>query len=117
MENNSIEKKEVSKWNWGAFMMPVVWGFGNRSYLPLLTLIPVFGFIWMFVCGANANKWAWNNNEYRDIQEFKKVQETWNRAGFVIIALYAISIITIIIFFGTFVAMYEYVQSNPPLTY
>lgn len=118
MENEyNVDKRDVSKWNWGAFMMPVIWGFGNKSYLPLLTLIPVFGFIWVFIVGAKANQWAWQNNQYRDVEEFTRVQETWNRAGFVIILLYIIAFILFFVFFGSIAATYQYFQSSQQLTY
>lgn len=80
---------EIKHWNWGAFMFNILWGIGNKAYLPLLTLIPFFGFIWAFVCGAKGNEWAWKAGEYKSAEEFNMVQSTWNRAGLVyfIIAL------------------------------
>ncbi|MDR2611233.1 MAG: hypothetical protein LBC58_07230 [Clostridiales Family XIII bacterium] len=74
---------EVRKWNWGAFYFGWVWGVGNKAYLGLLTLIPCFGFIWMFVCGALGNQWAWKSGEFKDVEQFMAVQRTWNRAGLI----------------------------------
>lgn len=75
--------KEIKKWNWGAFMFNALWGIGNKTYLPLLCFIPGWNVIWMFVCGAKGNEWAWRDGDYQDVETFKKVQETWNRSGFV----------------------------------
>lgn len=36
-------------------MMNIMWGIGNKSYLTLLCLIPLFNIIWIFVCGAKGN--------------------------------------------------------------
>lgn len=94
---------EVNKWNWGAFMFPLFWGIGNKSYLALLTLIPYIGFIMNFICGALGNKWAYNNTSmyYDSPEEFAKAQQSWNRAGFIFfiisITLAAIAIIFSII--------------------
>lgn len=76
---------EINKWNWGAFMFNWMWGVGNKTYLPLLSLIPVFGFFWNFVVGFKGNAWAWEegNYELKDLDTFKKIQATWNLAGLV----------------------------------
>lgn len=93
--------QEIKHWNWGAFMFNIYWGIGNKSYLPLLCLIPIFNIVWIFVCGAKGNQWAWQNNDYKDTETFQAVQSTWNRAGFVsfIIA------IAIIVFYILLVAV------------
>ena len=87
MDNNmqfetQDDLKRVQGWNWGAFMHSIIWGFGNKSYLPLICLIPFVNFIWVFVCGFKGNEWAWNKTD-KDIETFLAIQETWNRAGFV----------------------------------
>lgn len=90
---------EVKGWNWGAFMYNIVWGIGNKSYLPLLCLIPLFNIVWIFVCGAKGNEWAWQNNDYKDVDTFLAVQKTWNRAGlFSFIITMAILALYILIF-------------------
>ncbi|WP_155286493.1 ribonuclease G [Lacticaseibacillus zhaodongensis] len=73
----------VKGWNWGAFMFNWIWGVGNKTYLPLLCLIPLFNIIWVFVCGAKGNEWAWKSGDYRDVATFTAVQKTWSRAGLV----------------------------------
>ena len=35
-ENGKNVPQEVKGWNWGAFMFNVMWGIGNKTYLPLL---------------------------------------------------------------------------------
>lgn len=90
----------IKKWNWGAFMFSMFWGIGNSAYLSLLVLVPCLNVIWVFVCGAKGNEWAWKSGEFKDVEQFMAVQRTWNKAGFVyfiitmiVVVLYIISII------------------------
>jgi hypothetical protein len=74
-----------TKWNWGGFMNWFQFGIGNRAYMVLLALIPLLGLVWVFIAGAQGERWALENpkNDYRDEREFRNVMDTWNRAGFV----------------------------------
>lgn len=72
------------KFNWGAFVFTVAWGIGNNCYLCLLALIPGLNIIMSFIAGFMGNRWAMENNTYRDMEEFSKIQQTWNRAGFIL---------------------------------
>lgn len=92
----NVFPQELKTWNWGAFMFNILWGIGNKSYLPLLCFIPIFNIIWIFVCGAKGNEWAWKNGNYSSVDEFKKVQATWNRAGF---ASFILSIVVVVFYF------------------
>ena len=93
---NKAVPQEIKRWNWGAFVFNIIWGFGNKYYLPLLTLIPIFNLVWIFVCGFKGNEWAWKNGDYESAETFMKVQETWNRAGLI---YFVVSIIFMAIFF------------------
>ncbi|MFC6181833.1 ribonuclease G [Lactiplantibacillus daowaiensis] len=90
---------EIKGWNWGAFSFTYLWGIGNRTYLPLFALIPVFSIIWAFVCGFKGNRWAWQNGDYQDVASFKQVQATWNRAGVWAFAVNVLVSILVIIYF------------------
>lgn len=96
----------IKKWNWGAFSYNITWGIGNKTYLPLLCLIPYFNLIWMFVCGIKGNEWAWKSNHYQpeDVEKFLAIQNTWNRAGMAnfIIGLISIILAFLFIFIFTF---------------
>ncbi|MCX2455214.1 ribonuclease G [Lacticaseibacillus nasuensis] len=91
--------EEIKHWNWGAFMFNWIWGIGNKSYLPLLCLIPVFNLVWVFFCGAKGNEWAWEKGDYKDVETFMAVQKTWNRAGLVQFIIFCSVIAIYIIFF------------------
>ncbi|WP_101773834.1 ribonuclease G [Peptostreptococcus faecalis] len=86
---NTVElENELDKWSWGAFTLSFYWGIGNKAYLALLTLIPVFNLIWMFVCGIKGRKWAWNNYKEGNLETFLEIQKTWDRAGLVTLFIY-----------------------------
>ncbi len=102
---NETKSQFTTKWNWGAFIDPFGFGIGNRAYLCLLVLIPIFNIVWIFISGAKAEQWALSNqdNHYRDEQEFRNVMDSWKRAGFVqfiIAAAVVVLYILIFILFG-----------------
>lgn len=73
---------ELNKWNWGAFLLNWIWGAGNKTYIALLSLIPFVGIVFIFILGAKGNKWAWENEQWYDLDHFKKTQRNWSIAGF-----------------------------------
>ena len=82
---------EIRRWNWGAFLLNWIWGIGNNTYIALLTFIPLFGFIWMFVLGAKGSAWAWRNGRWDSVEHFKRVQRRWAIWGAVIwLAVFAL---------------------------
>ncbi|AVK62390.1 ribonuclease G [Lactobacillus sp. CBA3605] len=103
-ENGTQVPAEVKGWNWGAFMFSFIWGIGNRTYLPLLTLIPIFNIVWVFVVGFKGNGWAWQKGQYTDVETFKAVQSTWNRAGLVQFIIWIVLVALYIFVFGAIVS-------------
>jgi hypothetical protein len=75
---------EIGGWNWGAFLLNWIWGIGNNTYIALLTLVPVVGFVMIFVLGAKGNRWAWKNGRWDSVEQFKRVQRRWAIAGLVV---------------------------------
>lgn len=92
---NQEVPEEIKKWNWGAFSLNIIWGIGNKTYLPLLCLIPLFNFVWVFICGFKGNEGTWRDGNYTDVETFKQVQKTWSRAG---IAMFIIQIVIILLY-------------------
>ena len=94
---------EIDRWNWGAFLLNWIWGIGNNTYIALLTFVPFFGFIWMFVLGAKGSAWAWRNGRWDSVEHFKRVQRKWAIWG-VVLWLVAIAMFGSI-FGGVFYAL------------
>lgn len=99
-ENGKETPKEIKGWNWGAFSFSWMWGIGNKTYLPLLNLIPIFNIVWIFITGFKGNEWAWQKGDYQDIETFKQVQKTWNIAG---IAAFIIHVLVFILYIFIFI--------------
>jgi len=102
---------QIRKWNWGAFMFNFAWGVGNKAWLALLCLIPIFNIVWVFVCGAKGNEWAWKTGEFKDVETFLAVQKTWNRAGlvsFIITIVFVVIYFIMIALFGAALFSYGY---------
>lgn len=78
---------EIKGWNWGAFFLNWIWGIGNGVWYGLLSFIPVFNIVWMFILGAKGNKWAWQNNQWESVAHFKRTQRKWAIAGVAIFLL------------------------------
>lgn len=94
-----------SKGGIGAHLCTVFfWGIGNKTYLPLLTLIPIFNIVWVFVVGFKGNEWAWQKGDYQDVETFKAVQATWNRAGIVQFIISIAIFVLYMFFFASLVA-------------
>lgn len=108
-ENGKNVPQEIKGWNWGAFMYNIFWGIGNKTYLPLLTLIPIFNIVWIFVVGFKGNEWAWQKGDYKDVEIFKAVQNTWNRAGLI---NFILSIAVLIIYFFFFFTVFSNLISS-----
>ncbi len=75
---------EIDRWNWGAFLLNWIWGVGNNTFIALLTLVPVVGFVMLFVLGAKGSRWAWRNGRWDSVEHFKRVQRLWAIWGAII---------------------------------
>ena len=87
MEAATASSAEVKRWNWGAFLLTWIWGIGNQVWIALLALVPIVGFVMMFVLRAKGNEWAWNNGPYADVESFRRRERRWAIAGIVLYGL------------------------------
>lgn len=99
-------------WSWGAFMYNIAWGIGNKTYLPLICLIPYVNIIWIFVCGACGKKWAWNNGMYSNAEEFNAAMRSWDRAGLFTFIICIIGVLIFVLFFGAIIGAFLGTASN-----
>ena len=91
------DNTSIRKWNWGAFWMSWVWGLGNRTWIALLSLIPVVNLVMAFVLGAKGNAWALKNKKWESDEKFYRVQGLWSAFGWGFFAGCAIVIIIVAI--------------------
>ncbi len=126
VENTSGRGKEailpdsLRGWNWGAFLLNVVWGIGNSTYIALLMFIPFVNIVMLFVLGAKGNRWAWANRPWRDVEHFRRVQRNWTIVGVILVSIFVLSFSGL--FFGlissfkssvAYTAAIERVRSDP----
>ncbi|NQV46722.1 MAG: hypothetical protein HQ504_02970 [Rhodospirillaceae bacterium] len=105
--------EELRGWNWGAFLLNWVWGLGNRTYISFLVFIPVANIIMPFVLGAKGNEWAWHNDNWHDVEHFRRVQRNWAWVG--VGSYIAIISFVSIILFSIFAAFKSSIPYNKSL--
>ena len=105
--NNQINNIDYNRptpkkgWSWGAFMYNWIWGIANHTYWPLLVFVPILSIIWPFICGAFGHSWALNSGKFRTVEEFNAVQDSWDRAGFVVFIISLIFVLMwLVLIFG-----------------
>ena len=109
--NSKQEPPILNLWNWGAFVLPWIWGVCNNIYWPLVIIAlnfipyagPFLGFAISIYLGIFGNKLAWNKvqNNHLDHKRFTRIQGLWNTAGiltFILLLLVVVSLIVIKIF-------------------
>jgi hypothetical protein len=79
---------EIKGWNWGALLLNVFWGIGNKVWISFLCLIPYVGLAMIIVLGIKGNEWAWKSRRWASIEQFKSNQRKWTIVGLVLSAIY-----------------------------
>ncbi len=95
----AILPAELKGWNWGAFWLSWIWGIRNRTWIAFLAFIPYFSLVWAFILGAKGNKWAWQNQKWDSIEQYKASQRRWAMWGLIIFIIFITSIIVAWAFF------------------
>jgi len=96
---DSMTPYPVKGWNWGAFFLNFIWAIGNRTWIGLLTLVPVVGLIMPIVLGFKGNEWAWRNKRWKSVGHFKRTQRRWAISG-VLLAFLSFAILTMLFFYA-----------------
>ena len=86
----TVVPQEIKGWNWGAFLLGLIWGAGNNVWWSLILFIPYFSVIWMFVIGIKGSEWAWKSKRWDSIEHFKRTQKKWRNWGIGIYAIIAL---------------------------
>ena len=90
---------------WGVFVWGWIWGLSNRTYIALLTLVPLVNWVMVFVVGFKGNEWAWRNKRWDSVEHFKKVQRSWAKWGLILLVILPIALIFLLALYGGLSAM------------
>ena len=99
MENSSgmgrmaVIPPEIKGWNWGAFLLNFIWAFGNRTWIGLLSILPIIGYVMPIILGSKGSEWAWRNKSWESVDHFKRVQRSWAVWGTVVMILLLVSFV------------------------
>ena len=74
----SVIPDGVKGWSWGAFFLNWIWALGNKTWIGLLCLVPLVGFVMAFVLGFKGREWAWKNAHWDSLEHFNRVQRLWS---------------------------------------
>jgi len=77
----------VKGWSWGAFLLNGVWAIGNRSWIGLLSLLPMVGFLMAIYLGVKGREMAWRNKRWESLAHFNQVQRRWSKWGWILSVL------------------------------
>lgn len=94
----TVVPQEIKGWNWGAFLLGLIWGAGNNVWWSLLILIPYFDIVWIFVMGVKGSEWAWKSKRWYSIEHFKRTQKKWRDWGIGITVIFALIVFIIALF-------------------
>jgi type II secretory pathway pseudopilin PulG len=68
----------IKGWSWGGFLLNWIWAMGNNTWIGLLALVPVIGWLVMpIVLGIKGREWAWQNKQWDSVEHFNRVQRKW----------------------------------------
>lgn len=107
MKNSSGQGKgatvpaEIDNWNWSAFLLNWIWGIRHNTFIALLMFVPLVNMVMPFVLGARGSAWAWRNNYWESVEQFREVQRKWAKWALlvyvVLVSLFVILIMSIMV--------------------
>lgn len=82
----AVVPPEIQGWNWGAFLLNWIWAIVHKAWLGFI-LSFFLGIVGAVVCGLKGNEWAWQNNRYESVDQFREIQGKWTKWGVIILAV------------------------------
>lgn len=80
--------QELGKFNFGACFLSFIWGLGNKTFIPLTSLIVAFlpygkyiNYGMFAYYGIKGNAWAYQNRKWKSLDHFITIQRRWAVAG------------------------------------
>jgi hypothetical protein len=77
--NRVVIPPEVEGWSWGAFIFGWIWAVCNKTWIGLLALVPGLGFIMHIILGFKGREWAWQNDNWDNLEHFQRIQRRWSQ--------------------------------------
>jgi len=99
--------EELKGLNWGAFLLPFVWGPANQVWIGLVGLLALFPNMLFFLASLGVsiyllikgNELAWRSGRrWESVEQFRAVQSAWLKAGLIVTA---IGFLLILLAFGS----------------
>jgi len=88
---------EIQGWSWGGFLLHWIWAAVHKAWLGF-ALSLFLGIVGMVLCGIKGNEWAWQNNRYESVEQFRKIQGKWSKWGVILwLASFALSLVIVIL--------------------
>jgi len=82
VDKTTENKKELDKWNWGAFFLLPAWTLANRlEKWTIASFIPLLNIFAAFYLGFNGNKLAFEKSNIESIDNFLTIQKIWKIWG------------------------------------
>lgn len=102
--------KELTEFNWGAFLLTFIWGIRFRAWVTLLAIPFIWiqmplGLNWLlfiilqFYCGFNGNKWAYQIEYWKKPADFRRTQAKWAIGAVAVNIIIPLAVISFIIRF------------------
>jgi len=83
---SAVVPSEIQGWCWGGFLLGWIWCIVHKAWVGLVLCLLV-GIVGSVVCGVKGNEWAWQNNRYESIAQFKEIQGKWTKWGVIILCV------------------------------
>lgn len=108
-ESERCFPRNITKFNWGAFLAWHLWGFANgQSLIAILGWIlsffsNIFPLIWLIYLGIsiylgfNGNRMSWEGKTWDSIDAFEKSQRRWTIFGMIMLFASIIYFLTIVL--------------------
>ncbi len=88
VDSKNLDAKILKKWNWGAFVLSVIWTLAHRlEKWTILCFIPIVNIYAVFYLGFNGNRLAFEKSNISSPEEFMKLQARWSIWAFRIICV------------------------------
>jgi hypothetical protein len=81
----------LPRWNWGACLLQWIWTLGHGLYFATVLTSAAnllgLGLFSGIILGTIGNELAWKYRPFADLDEFRRIQSAWTRAGIIVLVV------------------------------